>query len=232
MRTEANQQNTIAPVNETRRSFTPKSNLNSILTIVALIGLLGLYVLHFTGIGKGVINLRAGQQTTEGLQAAEAGIRIAYINSATLMQDYELAIQLRRDFEAERTRLTNDLTRRQRSFQNEVERFQREVQSGAISSTNAQIREQELMQQQQEIVQLNETYTNRLMQKEIAMNQELLGAIHEFLTRFNAERNFDYVLGMAEGGGILYAAERHNITAEVLTRLNEEYLARQTELRN
>jgi len=229
MTTETNPQNTNAPEVETRKSSTPKCNLNSILPIVALIGVLALLVLHFTGIGKGVINLGAGQQTTEGQQAAEAGIRIAYINSAILMQDYELAIQLRTDFEAERTRLTNELSRRQRSFQNEVERFQREVQSGSISSSSAQAREQELMQQQQELVQLNETYTNRLMQKEVDMNQELLDAINEFLIRFNAERNFDYVLGMAEGGGILYAAEKHNITDEVLAKLNEEYLARETE---
>lgn len=229
MTTETNPQNPNAPATETRKSSTPKSNLNSILPIVALIGLLGLYLLHFTGIGKGVINLGQGQQAAEDQQAVEAGLKIAYINSATLMQDYELAIQLRTDFEAERTRLTNEMSRRQRSFQNEVERFQREVQSGAISSSSAQAREQELMQQQQELVQLNETYTNRLMQKEMDMNQELLDAINEFLIRFNAERNFDYVLGMAEGGGILFASEKHNITTEVLTKLNEEYLARAAE---
>ena len=229
MTTETNNQHTNPSTSESKQGFLSKCNTGTMLTTIAAIGLLGLYVLHFTGIGQGAIRLGEARQEAQDLKEVDAGIRIAYINSQILMQDYALAIQLRADFEEERTRLTNELGRRQRSFQAEVERFQREVQTGAITSTDAQIKERQLMQQQQELMQLNETYTNRLMQKEADMNQELLDALNEFLARFNAERNYDYVLGMAEGGGILYAADRHDITAEVLVKLNEEYQAARTE---
>ncbi|HAJ99885.1 MAG TPA: hypothetical protein DCM62_07655 [Bacteroidales bacterium] len=224
MTTDTNQPESTTPV-EAKKCLLGKCNCTTIFNIAISVALVVLFALHFTGIGQGSCRLIGSNRADTNQVDVNANLRIAYINSATLMQDYELAIQLRAEFETERTRLTGELGRRQRSFQADVERFQREVQTGAITSTAAQARERDLMQMQQELVQLNETYTNRLMQKEVEMNQQLLDALNEFLVRFNADGNFDYVLGMAQGGGILYAAEQHDITLEVLTRLNEEFLA-------
>ncbi|HSV88854.1 MAG TPA: OmpH family outer membrane protein [Bacteroidales bacterium] len=207
-----------------KASIFKKINAVTYIIVVLFLAVAGLYVLHFTGTGiSGRISEERLKPDPENLIGAEYA-RIAYINSDFLMQNYEFAIKLRANFEAERTRMENDLSRRQRSFQAEVEQFQRDVQSGMADLELAQAKERELMQRQQELLQINETFSNRLMQREVEMNQELLDKLNEFLSRYNVEYGYDYILGFTPGGGILYANTRHDITNDVLTRLNEEYL--------
>lgn len=148
---------------------------------------------------------------------------IAYVHSDKLMEGYLLAGKMREELEAEQNRLETDLNRRQRTFQNEVEKFQNDISSGSISMERAQQREQELMRQQQDLMQLNETYHNRLMQKEMEMNNELLNTITEFLERYNAEKNYDYILSYSRGGNVLFANQSLDITLEILSLMNAEH---------
>lgn len=201
-----------------------KSKMQLVLNIIFLCSIIILFALYFLG-NKQIKQTEQGEEISQLAEKISDGkASIAYINSVQLMEEYELAKKLRQDFEAEQTRLDNDLSRRQRNFQTEVEKFQRDVQAGTISIERAQALERELMAKQQELVQLNEQYTNRLMQKEIDMNNELLEKISEFLGRYNQAYGFDYILGYTRGGGILYASQQHDITADVLLKLNAEFL--------
>lgn len=200
-----------------------KLPLITIVNILLFCGLLVLYGLKFFG-SKGS---EEQQEQLVGIEErlAESSSSIAYVNSELLMEGYELAISMRTEFEAEQTRLENDLSRRQRSFQSEVESFQRSINNATISMEQAQVREQELMLQQQELMQLNDTYRERLATKEYEMNLELLQSISDFLARYNIASGHDYILGYSMGGGILYADRKHDITSQVLEKLNEEYRA-------
>jgi len=204
-----------------------KINALTYINILLFCGMVTLYALHFAGVGFAGRKPTNQQQAGTEIPGIDASARIAYIDSELLMENYELAKKLRADFEAERTRMENDLSRRQRNFQAEVEQFQRDVQSGRANLELAQAKEQELMQKQQELIQLNETFTNRLMQKEVEMNRELHNKLSEFLKRYNVEHGFDYILGFSPGGGILYANTQLEITDDVLIKLNAEYLAEQ-----
>ncbi len=195
-----------------------------IINILLFVGLIVLYGLHFRG-----------KYTDEGAMAEfdtqpvierkidEAVNNIAYVDNDYLLDNYIIAIKMSAEFEAEQRRLENDLDRRQRNFQVEVERFQRDIQRGHVTMEEAQVLEQELMMQQQDLLQLGETYRERLARREFEMNSELLDNIREFLDRYNEEKGYDFILGYARGGGILYANKKHDITAEVLERLNQEY---------
>jgi outer membrane protein len=202
-----------------------KINYTTIINLVLFIGLIVLYALYFAGF-KGSTSQQQEEQIGELAEKVDAGkSNIAYINSERLMEEYELANKMREDLKNEQSRMENDLARRQRSFQAEVEKFQRDIQAGSISMELAQAKEQSLLDVREELFQLNETFSNRLMQKEMEMNVELLEKISDFLTRYNKEHGFDFVLGYAIGGSILFANEQHDITNDVLTKLNAEYLA-------
>ncbi len=193
------------------------------VNIVLFAGLIILYALHFAGQPQTPAGAAPEQMALIEEQVEQAGNRIAYINNQLLMEEYQLAIQLRSDFEAEQDRLEQDLNRRQRNFQSEVERFQRELSTGRIAAEEAGLKEQELMQAQQDLIRLNETYRDRLAQQEFEMNNRLLERVGDFLERYNRQKGFDFILGYARGGGILFADPSHDITAEVIDRLNREY---------
>ncbi len=197
-----------------------KLSLPTLFNLLMLLGLIVLYVLYFTCIG----NNRESRDMVRTVERLSENVSsIAYVNSEVLMEGYELAIRMRADFDAEQKRMENDLTRRQRTFQSDVERFQRNISTGTISVDQAQIREQELMQMQQELMQLTDTYREQLAMKEFEMNRELLESIADFLSRYNRETGHDYILAYTMGGGILYADPLHDITSAVLERLNQEF---------
>jgi outer membrane protein len=197
----------------------------SIINILLFCGLIVLYALYFFKLN------RTSDQQEELIvmkeKVEEATSSLAYVNSELLLEEYELAIKMRADFEREQARLENDLNRRQRTFQSDVESFQRGLNAGTISIDRAEVREQELMQAQQELIQLSDTYRERLGRKEFDMNVELLEKISDFLERYNREKGYDFILGYTRGGGILYADSQHDITLDVLSRLNNEFRASQ-----
>lgn len=205
-----------------------KISNGTIINVVLFVGLIILYTLHFLPDRKQDVTTDIESEVSViSDQLAEGAFNIAFVNSDTLMANYTLALNMRDELEREQRRLENDLQRRQRTFQTELETFQRQIQMGALSSDNIQVKEQELMQMQQELMQLNESYANRLMAKEMEMNIELYQKITDLLSRFNREMGYDYILGFSPGGGILYAREKHDITRKILEKLNEEYDAQQ-----
>lgn len=197
-----------------------KPGLGTVINVVLFVGLIVLYVLNFAPLGQHSrqANKIAG---IDSLQTG-AGLRIAFVNSDSLMEHYLLAQNMRNELEAERNRMENDFQRRERNFQTELEAFQRQIQANTITMENAQRKEQELMALREELVRLNEQYTATLMNKELELNRDLYGRISSFLELFSKEEGYDYILGFAGGGGILYASQRHDITQTVIERLNSE----------
>ncbi len=197
-------------------------SVGMIINIVLFVGLVVLYVLQFRGSG-GVADEPARPVVAVEREPGQAGNLIAFVDNEVLMEDYKLAVKMLTDFEAEQRRLENDIDRRQRNFQIEVERFQRDIERGHVTMEQAQVLEQELMRQQQDLYQLSDTYRDRLARTEFEMNSELLDKIRDFLDRYNEGKGYDFILGYAKGGGILHANEAHNITDEVLRLLNQEF---------
>lgn len=204
-----------------------KISNSTIINTVLFIGLIVLYALYFFKLDHNV-GSSSGEPKTIAERIAEGSFNIAYIQTEKLMERYDMAIQMRADFEAEQKRMEGDLSRRQSSFQTELERFQRQVQQNAITIENAQRKEQELMQMRDNLMQMNETYGQNLMLKEREMNFDLYESISEFLKRYNEKAGHDYILGYSQGGGILYASEALDITETVVNMLNEEYKAKIT----
>lgn len=200
-----------------------KISNGTILNVVLFLGLIVLYALHFFPREQAAADDMPLEEKEIANLIAEGTFHIAFVNSDTLMANYKLSQKMITDFEAEQRRLENDLQRRQREFQAEVETFERQIQSGTISMENAQIKEQELRQTQHDLMQLNETYSTRLMRTEMEMNVELYQKITDMLERFNKDMGYDYILGFSPGGGILYAKEKHDITQKVLNLLNQEF---------
>lgn len=197
-----------------------------IINVVLFLGLVVLYGLHFMG-SPAAEDVAAGEMPAVERKIEEASHAIAYVNNELLMEQYLMAIDMREEFESEQRQLESDLERRQRTFQADVERFQQQIQAGTIGMEEAQLMEQELMQRQQDLIQLNETYRDRLARKERELNEELLNKISDFLERYNRGKGYDFILGYARGGGILFADQAYDVTAEVLEQLNEEYAQNQ-----
>ena len=183
--------------------------LNGIL----LIGLIILYILFF--------HQKNSKDIKQNINTAD--VKIAYVDTDSLRANYLLVKEMRDTLELNFKKLENDMKQRQSSFEARARDFQNKINSNSITMEQAQKTEQQLMMEQQNIMELKEKYTNELAEQEYVMNERFIDSVYNFLKRYNAKSNFEYILGYTKGAGILYADDNLDITPLVIEGLNNEY---------
>jgi outer membrane protein len=190
-----------------------------IANLVLMAGLIVLYILHF--------NSKSESQPTEEDQLLTAepieGPRIAFIDSDTLMAQFEMVSEMVESFEASTRVKEATMRKRQNEFEQKVNDFQQRVQSGSISMEIAQITEQQLMTEQQELMDLRDELSDQLAREEFDMNVQLLDIVSLFLEDYNRTRQYDLIFNFKKGTNLFIANQVYDITPEVVEQLNLEY---------
>ncbi len=199
-----------------------ENKTNKILLIcnaVLLLGLIGIYVLHFTGAGtKSKTNVDA----TAPLQK-EGGLTIAYVNTDTLLAKYQYAIDMEKELLAYKDQ-------QEKIGRQQVEQFQSDYQdylkNGAnMTLTQQQQKEAELKQRADRMSTLEQELTSKIMERQMTENTKLLNAIFAFIREYNAaNQQFDIILRKTfNDSPTLYLNPAMDITDEIVEGLNEEY---------
>ncbi|MFH1161621.1 MAG: OmpH family outer membrane protein [bacterium] len=204
---------------EQKRAF----NLNTVLLLITLAGLVVLYILFFTA--KQTSNPVALTGDSLPLRQA-AGLNIVYVNIDTLNEHYEFVNVLKRDLESTGGRLQREVLSEQATLEKEASDFQRKVQANILSEDRARVLYEELMTKQQALMEKKERYTQLVAEQELNMNIRLLDTVDSFLKRFNLEHKYDFILAYRTAGEILVANDRLDITNKVLDLLNAEFNSR------
>jgi outer membrane protein len=191
-----------------------KMNIQTIINIVLLVGLALAFVFIFT---------KTPESSSSKSANNEGSINIAYINSDTLMMNYDLFQDLKLVLEEETLKLRKDLEEREKSLQSQFMAYQKKAQSGNISYEDAQKTEERLGRLQQELIQLGEQYTNQIAMQEYEMTLRVYDSLHIAMDLINEIHSYDFILGYTQGAGILYAHPSHDITVPILEILNERY---------
>ncbi len=196
-------------------------NLSLIINAVLAIAVSALFIIVLydgkSADGKGC--------ETDGREVGTSGI--VYINTDSLLINYDYArvlsdILIRKE-ESSRT----DLNERVKVFQQDMNEFQRKLQNnGFLSLERAQSEEGRLRRKEQELQELNNRFSNELMMEQDKMNRELRDTITNFLSGYCKNRSYRMVLSNTMGDNVLYAEESMDITKDVAAKLNARYQAR------
>ena len=198
-------------------------NLNTVLLLVVLAGLLVLYILFFTSQKSGEPLMVSGDSTQVTLPS---GPTIVYVNIDTLNEHYEFVKTLKQNLESNGNRLQREVINEQTALEKEAADFQRQISTNSITEDRARVVYQELMAKQQALMEKKERYTQQVAEQEFNMNIQLLDTVNSFLARFNKQFGYDYILAYRSAGEILTASNKLDITQQVLDQLNKEYAAR------
>jgi outer membrane protein len=197
-------------------------NISLILNLILATAVAVLFYLHFQ-LKKSCM---ANSNTNEiHIEAPEGHIvpTIYYINTDSLWKNYEYVKNEIEQLEKEKSKAESQIEAKARQLENDVMDYQQKVQSGMISMDDARKKEAELMDRQQKLYELREQLAADLLTKEQNKNDMLQKVITDYIKRYNANKNFSYVLGYSQGGGILFANDSLDITKEILEGLNAEY---------
>jgi outer membrane protein len=196
-------------------------NFNTVLGLFLLLGMIVLYVLHFTSGKQPAAPAALNIQKTTGRQ-----LSVVFVNIDSLNTHYEYVKILRSQLEGTGKRLQAEVLAEQAALEKEANEFQRQMAANIIPEDKAKVIYEQLMQKQQTLMQKKDQYTQQVAEQEMNMNIRLVDSVTAFLKRFNRNYHFDYIMGFKTGGEILVSNDTMDITRTVLEELNKEYQQR------
>lgn len=147
---------------------------------------------------------------------------IVYVNSDSLLNNYEYFKTIKDKFQAKSKKAQTDLTSKGTAFQREVAAYQQSAPN--LSAEQRAATEERLARKQQELQTFNQNAGNALANEEAAENEKLYNRVSEFLKKHAKAKGYKMVLTYSKSNPtVLFADESLDVTKEVLAGLNEEY---------
>lgn len=184
-------------------------NISLILNVVLIIAVGFLYFKVYN----------AEETSLPPISAQAAASRIVYVNSDSLMDQYNLFKEMQDRMEKKRDSLDKLLTAKGRSLDREVKEYQEGA--GGMSAGERELREESLMRKQQALFDEREGLLESLKEEEAALTDSIYSDMMRYLRSFNSGKGYDFILGYSRGGGILLANDSLDITRQVVSGLNK-----------
>ena len=161
----------------------------------------------------------AASTTTPTANNAE---KIVFVNSDSLLNNYEYFKQLKSTFEEKSKKAQTDLQAKGSAFQREVAAYQKNAAN--LSADQRAATEERLARKQQELAAYNQNAGNALANEEAAENEKLYNRVAEFLKKYGKEKGYKMVLTYSKSNPtVLFADESLDVTKEVVSGLNAEF---------
>lgn len=166
--------------------------------------------------------------STSGAAGVTAeGKRIVFVNSDSLLTNYQFYKDAQKEFENKGYRLQVDLGQRERALQAELQAIQQRAE--AMTQAQLQAADMTLKKKGAELQQYSQQKQAELGQEQAKKNEELYNNIREYVAKTNKENKYEFVLGYSKiGGGILFADPSVDVTKKLVDGLNKEYAAKKT----
>ncbi len=192
------------------------TQISLILNVVLLFAVAVLYYLHFSSYSA---IPSAGVATS----SAPVGQQVVYINTDSLVLNYDYVSDLQKDLEERRANAEKQLVLKQRQFQQEAESFQKRFSAGLMTENEAKSTQTSLLQKEQTLRIEEQNLAAGLMETERKLNAQWLDSVINYLKEYNKDKNYQFILGYQKGGTILLSNDKLDITNEVIKGLNERY---------
>ncbi len=185
-----------------------------LINVILFVAVAVLYFLHFSNLSKG----------GAGASAVGTGnLKIAFFNTDSVFQNYELVNQLREEMKKEKESLEGTFNAKQAAFEQKVRNYQANLKNNVITAVQAQNAEAQLMKEREDIMKMNEEYTQQLVAKEADINKRITEDIIGYANKYNEKYGADYILGYTKGGPVIFANPKMDVTKEITEGLNKAY---------
>jgi outer membrane protein len=192
-------------------------NLSLILNAVLLVAVAVLFYLHFSS---------TGSRTSSSANVQAGELSIAYINSDSVLKNYDFFKDNQAVLEAKSQKMQIDYRNRAQSLQSEVTAYQRNQSNLTIGQARAL--EEDLTKKQQNLQMYEQSLSQELMNEQSKMTKELYERITGFLKKYSQENGLQVVLKFDTSSDVLYGGEGLDITSAVVKGLNEAYKTEKT----
>lgn len=152
-------------------------------------------------------------------------IRMAWLNTDSLVAHYDYHRQLRTELESKFKRMEADIARRTDALKENYQVLQE--QAPRLNKEKLQRAQQELMVKEQELRAYSNQRAEELSQQEQELNLMIKEDMDVILDSVKQEYNLDFIFSYDPNSILLSANPQYEITDIVVKRLNEKYKASQ-----
>ncbi|MDD6363885.1 MAG: OmpH family outer membrane protein [Bacteroidales bacterium] len=189
-----------------------------ILSIVSLVVAVTLGVLALTLNPK-----QAETAQTESPATLTEGV-IAYVQLDKIIEQYDMANDLRAVVETKVGNIQAEINRRGKKLENDVTAYQDKVNKGLMTRSVAEAQYAKLQQQEQDFNNYANKKQAEINEEQMVMMNQISDAIKTYIDAYNAEKQYAMILCNQAGVPVLTGDLSLDITQEVLDGLNAEYV--------
>ena len=196
-------------------------NTSLILSIISLVAVIALVIISFTGKGSA-----SEAKSGENAPAAGSGA-IVYFNLDRVLNEYDMANDLRSVVESKAQGIQEEVNRRGNKLQNDVNSFQEKINKGLITRSVAEVQGQKLEQQRNDFNNFANQKNQEIAEEQQVMMNNIGDAIKTFLDKYASDNS--YAMVIATQGDILPAPvaaadSSLDVTDDIIVKLNDEYV--------
>jgi outer membrane protein len=155
------------------------------------------------------------------LYSTRQPLRVAYVDSTRLLDDYQGMVEARRTYARQRQEWKDNLDTLRKETSRGIAAYQK--QRPQLTPAQRGEREAELRRKQQQFLEYQRVVQEQddVVQRQIT--QPIVDSTNAFVRRYGKQQQYDLVLLTAEGDNVAYAKDGLDITVPVLKELNAKY---------
>ena len=169
--------------------------------------------------------------TTEGEATAVAGA-IVYFNLDRVLNEYDMANDLRSVAETKINSINQEVNRRGSKLEKDSKAFQDKINKGLMTQSVAEIQYRKLQEQQESFNQYATQKQQEIAEEQQVMMNQIADAIKTFIDEYNAEKGYAMILttqGDILPAPVVTADPSLDITDDLLEGLNAAYVKSKSE---
>lgn len=155
---------------------------------------------------------------------AAPAYQFAYFELDRVIEEFDMANDLRAVVETKANNIQADITRRANKIQADYNELQDKINKGLVTRSTAEVQAQKLGQQEQNFNNYAQQKQQEIQEEQIVMMNQIGDAIKTFVDKYNEEKQYQMIFANQANSPIVSALPALNITEEILAGLNEEYI--------
>lgn len=168
-------------------------------------------------------------QAQEG-EATEATVGkgdIVYFNLDRVLEEYDMANDLRSVVETKANSINQEVNRRGSRLEKDIKTFQDKIDKGLMTRSTAEVQSGDLQKRQNDFQQYAAQKQQEIVEEQQVMMNQIADAIQTFLKKYNEEKQYAMILttqGAILTAPVTVADPNLDITDDILAGLNAEYI--------
>lgn len=197
---------------------------NTVLSIILLIAVAYLFIHEFGTEEKssGKASKMTAEKLNETLEGQDfSGVRIAYVNTDSLVENYEYHRELRDKLEKRAKQLEDEMAQKSKVFQENIAVLEQEAAN--MSEAELQEAQMDLQRVQQSLIAYRDQKGMELAEERAQLDSLIKEDLDTILNNIKNEFGIDFILSFDPNSILLAANDNYEITDVVVERLNRHY---------